>query len=86
MTNSAKHSGVPRISVFAERRKGAVDVFVRDDGRGFDLDGVAGDRRGIVESIVGRMQRAGGSATVHSVIDGGTEIELTLPVETMVGP
>jgi len=37
------------------------------------------DRRGISESIEGRMARAGGSATVTSSAGEGTEVELLLP-------
>jgi signal transduction histidine kinase len=80
MINAAKHSGVGRISVYAERRNGVVEVFVRDEGRGFDQHGVGGDRRGLAESIVGRMTRAGGAAVVHSAVGSGTEVELSLPI------
>jgi len=53
-------------------------VFVRDRGRGFDRDAVPADRRGISESIEGRMQRAGGSATITTRPAEGTEVELSL--------
>ena len=43
-----------------------MSVFVRDRGKGFDLDSVAEDRRGIVESIQARMLRHGGGAVVRS--------------------
>jgi signal transduction histidine kinase len=56
-----------------------VSVFVRDRGVGFDRERVAGDRRGIAESIEGRMRRVGGTAVVTSVPGEGTEVELTLP-------
>jgi hypothetical protein len=36
------------------------------------------DRRGVRESILGRMTRHGGRATVHSAPGGGTEVELVL--------
>jgi signal transduction histidine kinase len=52
---------------------------VRDRGAGFDPDTVAEDRRGVRESIVGRMARAGGRATVVSAPGEGTEVELVLP-------
>ncbi|GAA2004230.1 signal transduction histidine kinase/phage shock protein PspC (stress-responsive transcriptional regulator) [Nakamurella flavida] len=80
MVNAAKHSGVGEISVYAEVEHGTADVFVRDRGRGFDVDAVAADRRGLVESIRGRMDRHGGRATVRSTPGEGTEIELTVPV------
>ena len=77
--NAAKHSGASQISIYVEVEPGAVTAYVRDQGSGFDPDDVAGDRRGISESIRGRMHRAGGSATIVSEPDGGTEVQLTIP-------
>jgi signal transduction histidine kinase len=57
---------------------GRTQVFVRDRGPGFDPAAVPGDRRGVRESIVGRMQRHGGRARVTSEPGGGTEVELVL--------
>lgn len=78
-TNAAKHAGASRIDVFAEVGSGAVEVFVRDLGAGFDLDAVADDRVGIRDSIIGRLERHGGTAAVHSSPGTGTEVELRLP-------
>ena len=60
VTNAAKHAGTGKIDVYAEVTDGAVDVFVRDRGRGFDPDAVPEDRYGVRKSIVDRMQRHGG--------------------------
>jgi signal transduction histidine kinase len=79
VVNAAKHSGAPRIDVFAELRDRGVEVFVRDVGCGFDPAPVPEDRRGLRSSIVGRMTRVGGSASVESSPGEGTEIELRLP-------
>ena len=79
MTNSAKYSETQVVDVYAEADAERVSVFVRDRGIGFDPAAVPADRRGITESIVGRMHRAGGTATVTSAQGEGTEIELTLP-------
>ncbi len=78
MTNAAKFGGGSPVAVYAEVSDGAAQVFVRDRGPGFDLAEVPGDRRGVRESIVGRMERHGGSARVTSQPGGGTEVELTL--------
>lgn len=77
MVNAAKSSGASTVSVFAEVTPGGVEVFVRDRGRGFNPDEVPADRRGIRDSIIGRMTRHGGTATVRSG-DGGTEVALNL--------
>ncbi len=78
ITNAAKHSGGELVSVFAEVEGTSVDVYVSDQGAGFDPESVEGDRRGIAESIVGRMERQGGSATVHSEPGEGTEVHLSV--------
>ncbi|MDX6386968.1 MAG: hypothetical protein QOD85_770 [Gaiellaceae bacterium] len=79
MANAAKFSGADEISVYAEVSDDAVAVFVRDRGAGFDRATVAADRRGLTESIEGRMTRAGGRAVILSAPGEGTEVELTLP-------
>jgi signal transduction histidine kinase len=66
------------VSVYAEAGAGHARVYVRDRGPGFDPASVPSDRRGISESIVGRMQRHGGSATIVSRPGEGTEVELSL--------
>jgi len=78
-TNAAKHSGARTISIYAEIADGTADVYVRDEGKGFDAGEQAPDRRGISESIVGRMERNGGTATISSSPSEGTEVHLTLP-------
>jgi signal transduction histidine kinase len=79
MTNAAKFAGVEEIDVYAEVTDDAVGVFVRDRGAGFDRKKVPADRRGVVESIERRMERAGGRATVATRPGKGTEVELHLP-------
>ena len=54
-------------------------MFVRDRGAGFDRAAVPADRRGLVESIEGRLERAGGRATIVTSPGEGTEVELHLP-------
>jgi Signal transduction histidine kinase len=72
--NAARHAG-GEVSVYIEGSASGVDVYVRDRGAGFDPAGVPDDRLGIRQSIIGRMRRAGGSATVRST-DTGTEVHL----------
>ncbi|MGN6721013.1 MAG: PspC domain-containing protein [Marmoricola sp.] len=80
--NAARHSGAGRVDVYAEAGDTQVEVFVRDRGRGFDPSAVADDRHGVRDSIVARMQRHGGSAQVTSEPGAGTEVRLTMPLET----
>ena len=76
--NSAKWSGASSVSLFVEVNGDGVSMFVRDRGRGFDPEAVPPDRKGLAESIRGRMTRHGGSATVRSTSDEGTEVALTM--------
>ena len=55
------------MSVYAEVEPEQVTVFVRDRGPGFDPDAVPEDRLGLRQSVVGRMERNGGTAAVRSV-------------------
>jgi len=79
MVNAAKFGAGSTVDVYAEAGNGELQVFVRDRGPGFDPDAVPADRRGVRESIVGRMARHGGRAAIHSAPGAGTEVELTLP-------
>lgn len=81
MVNAAKYSESPAISVYAEVEGEEVTIFVKDRGKGFDLDAVPLDRMGIRESIIGRMERHGGTARVRTSVGEGTEVMLTMKVE-----
>ena len=78
MTNAAKFAGSERIDLYAEVEDGRAEVFVRDRGVGFDPAAIPLDRRGVRDSIIGRMERHGGRANVHSKPAGGTEVELVM--------
>ncbi|WP_127792275.1 ATP-binding protein [Agromyces sp. LHK192] len=85
MLNAARHAG-GEVSVYLEGSDRAVDVYVRDRGPGFDPAAVPTDRLGVRESIIGRMRRAGGSATVRSGAGGeGTEVHLRFETEVARG-
>ncbi|MFF0060195.1 PspC domain-containing protein [Streptomyces sp. NPDC005279] len=79
MVNAAKYGGEGgAVQVYAEVEGRTVFVSVRDRGPGFDPDAVPQDRMGVRESIIGRMQRHGGTARLRSVPGGGTEVELEM--------
>jgi phage shock protein PspC (stress-responsive transcriptional regulator)/two-component sensor histidine kinase len=79
LVNAAKFAAeAGPIAVYAEMEVDRAQVFVRDRGAGFDLDAVPADRRGVRESIIGRMERHGGTVDVRSEAGAGTEIVLTL--------
>ena len=76
MVNAAKFAGTDEISVYVEVDGADASVFVRDRGVGFERSDVP-ERRGLAESIEGRMSRHGGSAKITSAPGAGTEVELT---------
>jgi signal transduction histidine kinase len=79
MTNAAKFGAGSPVDVYAESNSDAVHVYVRDRGPGFDPAALPPDRRGVRDSIVGRMERHGGRARIASDPRTGTEVELELP-------
>jgi signal transduction histidine kinase/phage shock protein PspC (stress-responsive transcriptional regulator) len=79
VVNAARHAGVQRVDVFVEADSGELTGYVRDTGKGFDPAAVPGDRRGISDSIIGRVQRAGGVTLLHSQPGAGTEVEVKVP-------
>ncbi|WP_416174703.1 MAG: PspC domain-containing protein [Bifidobacterium crudilactis] len=80
LTNAATHGGEP-ISVYCEAHDDVVDVFVRDHGKGFDVDGIPQDRLGIRESIIGRMRRKGGTVEIVSRPSWGTEVRMHMAID-----
>jgi signal transduction histidine kinase len=78
MVNAAKHAETPSLSVYAEVAGDDVAIFVRDRGKGFDLDAIPADRMGVQGSIIGRMERNGGKATIRTAPGEGTEVRLEL--------
>jgi signal transduction histidine kinase len=77
--NAAKWSGAGVISLFAEVEPGEVSIVVRDRGKGFDPEAVPDDRKGLAESVHGRMTRRGGTATVTTAPGEGTKVTLKMP-------
>lgn len=78
VSNAGRHSGVDTVSVYAEMTSAEVMVHVRDRGAGFSLDDVPDDRMGVRESILGRIERYGGRASVTTEPGAGTRVELVM--------
>jgi signal transduction histidine kinase len=78
-TNAARHSRADHVDVYVEADETELAGYVRDTGVGFDPAAVPKDRHGIADSIVGRIDRAGGRVVVTSRPGDGTEVEIELP-------
>ena len=79
LANAVRH-GKPPISLYVEVSGQEVEAYVRDHGAGFDLEAINSDRHGVRDSIIGRMQRHGGSATIRAR-EPGTEVCLRLALQ-----
>jgi signal transduction histidine kinase len=79
LTNAVKFAseGGP-IRLYAEIEDGAARVFIDDRGPGFEIEKIPANRRGVRESIIGRMERFAGRAEIRSEPGEGTEVELTV--------
>lgn len=81
LDNVRRHASANHVELTLGGDDDRLTVLVVDDGLGFDVDAVAVDRLGLRESIIGRMERAGGSARIWSS-EAGTTVLLSAPRAT----
>ncbi|WP_167041062.1 hypothetical protein [Salinibacterium sp. ZJ454] len=79
LDNVVNHADTDSADVFIDRDAQQMTVMVVDHGTGFLIDDVSLDRLGIRNSIVGRLRRAGGSATIWTQPQIGTSVILSVP-------
>ncbi|GIH05375.1 hypothetical protein Rhe02_34420 [Rhizocola hellebori] len=79
LTNVARHAGTGEAGLEARADADGASITVRDSGVGFDVTSVPAHRRGLRESIDGRMRSVGGSASVRSEPGLGTQVVLRWP-------
>ena len=82
LLNAVTHGGEP-ISVYCEATPSSVQIYVRDHGSGFDVEAIDPSRLGIRESIKGRVQRRGGTVDIVSRPNWGTEVRMTMPINSL---
>jgi signal transduction histidine kinase len=75
VSNVRRHAGTSRVRISLTSENGAVQVEIRDRGRGFDPHSTPFHRYGVREAIVGRMLTVGGTADIDSG-PGGTTVTL----------
>ncbi len=78
VVNAAKHSEAARVSVYMEVDQETLEIYVTDQGRGFVLDEIAEDRKGIEKSIIERAERVGATVDIESTPGEGTEVLISL--------
>ena len=79
LRNVERHAGTGAAEVTVTGGAGWAVVKVTDSGRGFDPAATPPSRRGIRESITGRMLAAGGRAAIASRPGAGTTVTVSWP-------
>jgi two-component system nitrate/nitrite sensor histidine kinase NarX len=75
LNNITKHADASQVSVNLQCGEGHVQLEIRDDGRGFDLQAISPENLGL--SIMReRAETVGAHLEIHSKIRSGTRIEL----------
>ncbi|MBC9944801.1 PspC domain-containing protein [Leucobacter sp. cx-328] len=78
MLNAARHAGGD-VTVYLEATADTIRIDIADRGPGLDLSNLPDGRMGVRESILGRMERAGGGARIVRGPSGGTSVRLNIP-------
>jgi len=85
ITNIQKHARAGQIEIFCSFGDNTVELIVRDDGRGFDPDGIAGHqgaRGGYgLAGLTERLELVRGRIEIRSAPGEGTEIRVRIPRE-----
>jgi hypothetical protein len=79
LRNVQRHAGTGQAEVAVAGGVGWAVVKIIDRGRGFDLAATPPSRRGIRDSIIGRMLAAGGRAAIASRPGAGTTVTVSWP-------
>ena len=79
LRNVERHAGTGQAEVTVTGGAGWAVVEITDRGRGFDPAATPPSRRGIRESITGRMLAAGGRAAIASRPGAGTTVTVSWP-------
>jgi signal transduction histidine kinase len=79
LRNVERHAGTGQAEVTVSGGAGWAIVKIIDRGRGFDPAAIPPSRRGVRESITGRMVAAGGRAAIASRPGAGTTVTVSWP-------
>jgi PAS domain S-box-containing protein len=78
LTNIIKHAAAKKVSINLVSSPGAVDMEIRDDGKGFDRHN---EKMGLgLKSIYTRAEAAGGKAYLESSSGKGTLLSIHIPI------
>jgi len=78
LNNVAKHSQASLVNLFLQKRDTGIELTIRDNGRGSDLDTAT---RGLgLSTMRERAELSGGSFAIESVVGQGTVIQVSWPL------
>jgi len=84
VTNVIKHSYARRCTLTLTSAKGAVELVIADDGRGFDPEkiGRAGEEHLGIVGMQERVRSLDGQFAIHSRAQEGTRVHIRIPLPT----
>ncbi len=85
LTNAVRHARATKVTIRLRHEAAAISCHIRDDGVGFDVNlaETSTDERGF--GLIGIRERAGslgGSLEIKSAAGAGTELVVSIPLET----
>jgi signal transduction histidine kinase len=87
LSNVIKHAGASAAKVTVEHKAKFVEVFIQDNGKGFDYELVVSRSRSLgLQTMFERITLAGGKFTIKSTPGSGTEIRVKVPVSQEYKP
>ena len=79
VNNTLKHSGAQHAEVFLESHDGQINLFYKDDGRGFDPEKKLQENSGLgLHSIVSKVETIKGKCMIKSAPGEGVTVLITL--------
>ena len=83
LTNVAMHSGASEVRVRLSRRKRGLDLFIKDNGNGFDVKQAISDGGLGLIRMQQRVRMVNGEFKIHSQVGRGTTIEVHVDAPSM---
>lgn len=82
LQNIIKHADAQEVSIALNYEQDRLQVLIKDDGKGFNLDAVKREMPGLgLPHMFSRLQLIGGEAVINSEPGRGTRIRLNIPYE-----
>ena len=88
LANILKHSAATHAKISMACENGNLEIYVRDDGKGFDAnahsanDSHRGDMHDGLRNMTKRFADVGGQCSIESTVGSGTTIKFILPLKT----